>query len=521
MAKYFTITIPDGASNLKLDNQGRGSVQYTVKNVSATPVDGKAVLVAPGAPPANDPVQKKWVTLEGAGERHFDVGKEQVFTVKVMVPPKTQAGDYTFRMDVASAAVPDVGDQGPAIKFSITQTAKPPSKFPWWILIVVLVVLLIGGGVAAWLLIGHKPTPAPTPGAAMATVPNLVGMTTTQANQALVAANLSLDPNIETVQSAPENSDKIIKQTPDQGASVQPGSTVHVTQGAEIVAVPMLIGHPFTEAQKLLAQANLALGTTTTGNNSGFAGGVVFDQQPAAATSVLSKSAVNISVTPQTTTVPKVVGMTLVAAKNTLESANLALGSISGDMLEQPITSQAPAENLTVQVGTKVNVSVPIHMVQIPPPPPVGQNPRPKSPNGYAVDHCLHWATSCGQPAADQYCRSIGYPGATGFTSMNMRPTWVLGDNKVCDLPACVGFTSVSCGGNPGPRLYNGYSVDNCLNWAANCGKPAADRYCQLNGHPNGAQSFGTIAMRPTWVVGDGKVCNQPGCVGFSAIQCR
>jgi len=358
MAKYFSITIPDGASNLKLDSQGRGSVQYTVKNVSATPVDGKAVLLSPGAPPANDPVQKRWVTLDGPADRHFDKDKEQVFTVKVMVPPppKSQPGDYTFRMDVASVAVPDLGDQGPAVKFSVTQAVKPKGKFPWLILIIVLVVLLIGGGVAAYFLLsaGKKP-PQPT----TASVPNVVGMTVPQATKALQDVGLAIDPNIETAQSAPENSDKIIKQIPEQGATAQPGSTVKVTQGAEMVAVPMLIGHPFSEAQKLLAESNLAVGTSTSGSNPNFAGGVVFNQTPAATTPVSTKSAVNIWVTPQTTVVPPIVGMTLIAAKNKLESANLTLGSISGDLLEQPITSQNPAQNLTVQVGTKVNVSVP------------------------------------------------------------------------------------------------------------------------------------------------------------------
>jgi hypothetical protein len=70
------------------------------------------------------------------------------------------------------------------------------------------------------------------------------------------------------------------------------------------------------------------------------------------------------------------------------------------------------------------------------------------------------------------------------------------------------------------PKLANGYAVDNCLHWGSQCGKPAADEYCRLTGHPGGAVSFATANMHPTWVIGDNRACTEAFCVGFTSIQC-
>ena len=40
-SRYFEIT--QSTPTVKLDTQGRGTVQYKVKNVSAAPIDGRAV----------------------------------------------------------------------------------------------------------------------------------------------------------------------------------------------------------------------------------------------------------------------------------------------------------------------------------------------------------------------------------------------------------------------------------------------------------------------------------------------
>jgi hypothetical protein len=69
------------------------------------------------------------------------------------------------------------------------------------------------------------------------------------------------------------------------------------------------------------------------------------------------------------------------------------------------------------------------------------------------------------------------------------------------------------------PRI-NGLAVDYCLTWAQNCGKPAADAFCQSQGF---AKSEGHQVLRdapPTIVIGDGAICREPYCARMISISC-
>jgi hypothetical protein len=65
---------------------------------------------------------------------------------------------------------------------------------------------------------------------------------------------------------------------------------------------------------------------------------------------------------------------------------------------------------------------------------------------GAGVDVCLHWGTSCGAPAADEFCRRQGYAAAVASSIQNdAPPTLVLGDNAVCKDPTCDRFSAITC----------------------------------------------------------------------------
>jgi hypothetical protein len=65
---------------------------------------------------------------------------------------------------------------------------------------------------------------------------------------------------------------------------------------------------------------------------------------------------------------------------------------------------------------------------------------------GVALDYCLTWATDCGKPAADAYCRAAGYADATNFTPRQRAgQTYVIGSGQVCDGDFCTAFASVTC----------------------------------------------------------------------------
>ena len=61
--------------------------------------------------------------------------------------------------------------------------------------------------------------------------------------------------------------------------------------------------------------------------------------------------------------------------------------------------------------------------------------------------------------------------------------------------------------------------LDWCLHWGRDCGKPAADAFCQMYGYAD-AESWKTEGGLTTFVLGDGKIC-KGGCDGFSSINCR
>ena len=66
--------------------------------------------------------------------------------------------------------------------------------------------------------------------------------------------------------------------------------------------------------------------------------------------------------------------------------------------------------------------------------------------NNTAVDVCLNWGKGCGKPAADAFCQSQGFNYSTAHTvQQNAPPTYVMGDNTVCNETFCTRFTSITC----------------------------------------------------------------------------
>jgi hypothetical protein len=72
--------------------------------------------------------------------------------------------------------------------------------------------------------------------------------------------------------------------------------------------------------------------------------------------------------------------------------------------------------------------------------------------------------------------------------------------------------------GQDGP--YN-LRVDWCLNWATNCGKPAADAFCDARGFKQAVSFQSEITGGPTWVAGDRKICLHPACGALAAVACE
>jgi hypothetical protein len=288
MAKLFQITLPEGLSTLALDSQGHGTVHYSVKNVSARPIDGRAVLVCLPQGDSNNGIQKNWITLDGKAERHFAVNGEDTFTVNIAVPARSPAGTYGYRLDVVSLAKPDEGDSSQPTKFTVIPAAPPPKK--WGLIAAIVTAVLIVAGIAIWA--ANRPK---TP-----TVPNLVGMTVPNATAALTTAKLQLNPTQLQVPGGADSVGTVVAQTPAAGTSVAANSSVQLSVGVpQKVTVPSLIGMSVTQAQQALP-SGLTLGTPTTLSvyNPSFPVGSVISQSPTAGQSVNPNTVIALSLNP-------------------------------------------------------------------------------------------------------------------------------------------------------------------------------------------------------------------------------
>lgn len=69
--------------------------------------------------------------------------------------------------------------------------------------------------------------------------------------------------------------------------------------------------------------------------------------------------------------------------------------------------------------------------------------------NGNRLDWCLNWSEDCGKPAADAFCRNLGFQAAASFAPdphIGWRtPTRLIGTGALCDLGHCDGFTRITC----------------------------------------------------------------------------
>jgi hypothetical protein len=148
---------------------------------------------------------------------------------------------------------------------------------------------------------------------------------------------------------------------------------------------------------------------------------------------------------------------------------------------------------------------------------------------GNRLDYCFSWQKGCGQQAADAWCVSKGFENASDFSKAKGigadTPTRTIGDNSVCDKAGCDGFKSISCYKQANDSIFvapkvEGVRVDWCLNWAKDCGKPAADAFCQSKGHVAAFKFSKAVGVGPTRVLGTGQMCDDKTCDGFTSLSC-
>jgi len=202
-------------------------------------------------------------------------------------------------------------------------------------------------------------------GAPKATVPDLIGKSSTDAVSTLANANLKAK-----VVKVPSDKpvDTVLAQDPPAGNRVAEGTTVrvNVASGPTLIGVPSVVGEPYDQAASEVQAAGF--GVARKNVDATDPAGTVVDQSPTAGTSLTKGSVVTLTVSngPKTMSVPDVSTLDEGTAVDTLKASHFKVAVTRQDtndpgqdgiVLSQnpPAGSQAkPGSTVTIVVGRLV-----------------------------------------------------------------------------------------------------------------------------------------------------------------------
>jgi len=191
------------------------------------------------------------------------------------------------------------------------------------------------------------------------TVPNVVGMAASDANTAIINANLVVGA-VTTKYSDTVDSGKVISQSPAAGKMVAIGSKVKyiISLGTKPI-VPNVVGMTASDANTAIVDANLVVGTVTTKYSNTVDAGKVISQSPAAGRAVAIGSKVKYIISlGKKPIVPNGVVMVAPDANTAIVDANLVVGTVttkySNTVDAGKVISQSPAAGKAVAIGSKV-----------------------------------------------------------------------------------------------------------------------------------------------------------------------
>jgi serine/threonine-protein kinase len=292
--------------------------------------------------------------------------------VPVAAPRTAAYGTATQRVGpgtaMATGAMPDY-------QYGSDDGYPPESKERRWLPIAlwiagILVVLGVVGGVAYAILGGGSSSHA---------VPQVNGLTLTQAEQQITAAGLK-----STVQKQPSATvpvDHVISTSPPNGNVVPAGSEVVlvVSTGPKKVSVPSVKHDTVNQATDKLKAAGFQVSVQTAGNSNAPPNTVV-RQDPSAGTKAKVGSTVTIFVPPNGTPVPNVIGQNYQVALGNLNNAgftNIQVVHVSNPQLSNgTVVLQSPKAGDRVPTGTQITLSV-VQNAASPSPTPTTASPTP------------------------------------------------------------------------------------------------------------------------------------------------
>ncbi len=193
-------------------------------------------------------------------------------------------------------------------------------------------------------------------------VPSLSGLTPEQARGLLEPRGLLLilDEERPDERAAPGT---LVDQRPLAGSRLRRGEDVHAAV-AKAVRVPKLVGMTVDAARDALEQLKMKAGAVTEVSSATAPKGQVLTQAPTAGAEARADATVDLQVSsgPAAQPVPSVIGKSRSGAKDALEKAGFAVGTLhvgSNDDYDSGIViRQQPAANTQAPPGTKVDLTI-------------------------------------------------------------------------------------------------------------------------------------------------------------------
>ena len=200
------------------------------------------------------------------------------------------------------------------------------------------------------------------------TVPDVKGMSYSEAKEVLEAKGLKIEKADEPIASQKIEKGKIVSQTPSKNSKVKKGRTVRVilSAGNTELKVPDLKGLSYKEAKTLLSEMGLQISKGDEVDSDSVAEGLIASQYPSAKSKVDKGDiiTVNISKGKKDAVIPKLVGTTFTSESDvsaTLSKYGYKLGKVSyEESYETPgtIIKQSPDAGTTAEKNTTVDIVI-------------------------------------------------------------------------------------------------------------------------------------------------------------------
>ena len=285
-------------------------------------------------------------------------------TVLATAPGAASGTAAAATSSTSSPAPPAPPEDGQGDKAQVS--SKRSRGWVWAFIVAFLLLLAVVIGLVASGRIGGGTAPTiATASATAAAVPDLTGMTESEAKKALEAVGLEYSRG-DDVASDTVAQGIFVSSDPGAGTKAVYGTTVtaHFTSGSAMVSVPDVTGKTQAEARTAIEGAGLTVGNVTSEDAAGVDSGDVVRTDPVSGTSVQRKSSVSIVVASGNVAVPDVNGMTQAEATSALQGSDLSVvvsdqrQTTTDQSKDGTVASTNPGAGSVVASGTSVTVTL-------------------------------------------------------------------------------------------------------------------------------------------------------------------